>query len=111
MLKKKKLFTETGEDVQLQPIGQDNTKDVKRKFNSNELSTGSMLGGLGSPDRDNSIQNTSANSINQTSYNYQYQLSSIKPGQTYRKSSKRDFEPSTAEPHPKQPKRLQQQWT
>lgn len=55
-------------NLQLQPIGENNTKDVQSKFNRNELSSRSMLGRLRSPDRDDSVQNTGADSVDETRY-------------------------------------------
>lgn len=50
-------------DVQLEPVGQNDTEDVQCEFNGNELSARGMLGGLGSPDRHDRIQNTSTDAI------------------------------------------------
>lgn len=55
-------------NLQLQPIGENNTKDVQSKLNRNKLSSRSMLGRLRSPDRDDSVQNTGADSVDETRY-------------------------------------------
>lgn len=64
--------TREGRYVQLQPVGQDNTKDVKCKLNGNELSARCMLGGLRGPDRNDSVQNTSADTVDEARYNRQF---------------------------------------
>lgn len=58
--------------VQLQPVGQDNTKDVQCKLNGNKLSTRCMLGGLRGPDRNDGVQNTSTDTVNEARYNRQF---------------------------------------
>ena len=50
----------------LNPVSDDNTKDVKREFNRHELATGFVLSGLGSPDRNNSIEHPCTPSIDET---------------------------------------------
>lgn len=50
----------------LEPVGNDDTKDVEGEFDSDELSSGFVLGSFGSPDRNNGVQDTSAPTVNKT---------------------------------------------
>ena len=49
------------------PIGNNNTKDVERELNSDELSTGCVLGSLGGPNRNDSVKHSCTPSIDETS--------------------------------------------
>ena len=49
------------------PIGNDYTKDVERKFDGNELSPGCVLSSLGGPDWNNGVEHSCTPSIDETS--------------------------------------------
>lgn len=48
------------------PVSNNDTKDVQRKFDGDELSTGFMLGSLGGPDWNNSVENSCTPPIDKT---------------------------------------------
>ena len=50
------------------PVSDDNTEDVQCEFNGDELTAGSMLGSFGGPDGNDSVKDTSAPSVDQTSF-------------------------------------------
>ena len=50
------------------PVSDDNTEDVQCEFDGNELTARSMLRSFGGPDRNDSVKNTSAPSIDQASF-------------------------------------------
>ena len=49
------------------PIGNNDTEDVERKLNGDELSTGGVLGSLSGPDWNNGVKHSRAPSIDETS--------------------------------------------
>lgn len=50
----------------LNPVGDDNAKDVQRKFDGDELSTGFVLRSLGGPDRNNGVEYSRTPPIDET---------------------------------------------
>ena len=52
------------------PIGDNNTKDVQRKFNGDELSTGFVLRSLGGPDWNNGVEHSRSPSVYETGANH-----------------------------------------
>lgn len=52
------------------PVSNDDTKDVQREFDSDELSTGFVLGSLGSPDWNNSVEHSCTPSVDETGANH-----------------------------------------
>lgn len=50
----------------LKPVSDNDTEDVESEFNGDELPTGLVLSGLGSPDGDDGVQDTSAPTVDET---------------------------------------------
>ena len=50
------------------PICYHNSKDVEREFNGYELAPGLVLGRLGSPNRNDGIENSGAPTVNESSF-------------------------------------------
>ena len=51
----------------LKPVGHHNTENVQGEFNGDELSTRFVLGGLGSPNRNDCIEDTRTETVDETS--------------------------------------------
>ena len=49
------------------PVGNDDTKDVEREFNGDELSSGFVFSSLGGPNRNNSVEHSCTPSVDEPS--------------------------------------------
>lgn len=53
-----------------EPISNDDTKDVEGEFDSDELTSGCVVGGFGSPDRNDGVEDTSSPAVDETGKNH-----------------------------------------
>jgi hypothetical protein len=55
-------------NVQLQPIGKNNTKDIQCKFNRNKLASRGVFSRLRGPDWNDGVQDSGADSVDKPGY-------------------------------------------
>lgn len=86
------------------PVSNDDTKDIQGKFDGDELSTGFVLGSLGGPDWNNSIEHSCTPSVDETGADHPRMVlgrsleSSTEDGPTSSKSDRLDAAITVTEP-------------